>query len=176
YSQKDYTLCKVVFTSTPLFNVWYTTQYRSVNFNNVSILSGAASDSILNCKRIDLNPTGTSFETPNVPLKSRSPSAVTVPFFITTSIAVATAFNVTPAQATKASSNISPEHANIPEPPVAGCKPASTIALPVSTLQEMPSPIFPVAFKVMIAEEGSSLYCSFNGAWINFNSAECMLL
>ncbi len=51
------------------------------------------------------------------------------------SSAVATAFNVTPAQATSASSSISPEHNSAPDPPVAGCSPASMMARPVSTLQ-----------------------------------------
>ena len=45
--------------------------------------------------------------------------------------AVATAFSVTPAQATSASSSMSPEQALMPLPPVAGCSPASTSALPV---------------------------------------------
>ena len=39
-------------------------------------------------------------------------------------MAVATALMVTPAQATSASSSMSAEHARLPSPPVAGCRPA----------------------------------------------------
>jgi len=48
-------------------------------------------------------------------------------------MAVATAVSVTPAHATKASGSKSPKHASKPSPPVAGCKPASINARPVST-------------------------------------------
>ena len=44
---------------------------------------------------------------------------------------------VTPAQATSASSSMSPEHSSSPLPPVAGCRPATLSARPVSTLQAM---------------------------------------
>ena len=72
--------------------------------------------------------------------------------------AVATDFRVTPAQATSASSSMSPEHSSSPEPPVAGCKPATASARPVSTLQAMPSlSIEPLAFRVMTAAAGSVL-------------------
>ena len=156
---------------TPLDNVWYTTQYRSVNFFNDCNCSDVASDVRLNFNRIDTNPTGTSFDTPNVPRKSTSPSAFIVPSIFLMPIAVATARNVTPAHAANASSNMSPEQANDPVPPVAGCKPASTIALPVSTLHEIPSPNLACAFKVIIATFGSSRYLSFNGACKDLSSA-----
>ncbi len=62
---------------------------------------------------------------------------------------MATAFSVTPAQATKASSSMSPEQSSSPEPPVAGCKPAMAIALPVLTLQATDwSSIEPLALSV----------------------------
>ena len=77
---------------------------------------------------------------------------------------MATAFSVTPAQATSASSSMSPEQAESPLPPVAGCRPASTSALPVSTRQVMPSPSDPLAFSVITAESGRSRYCCFSGA------------
>ena len=67
-----------------------------------------------------LNPTATSLDTPNVPLKSKSPSALTVQSLMSTPIAVDTALSVTPAQATNASRSISPEQASKPSPPVAG--------------------------------------------------------
>ena len=74
------------------------------------------------------------------------------------SSAVATAFNVTPAQATSASSSMSPEQSSSPEPPVAGCSPATASARPVSTLQAMcASSSVPLAFKVMKADFGSPL-------------------
>jgi len=76
---------------------------------------------------------------------------------MTTPIAVATALSVTPAQATSASSNMSPEHALSPLPPVAGCNPAVTSALPVWTLQVTPSPRRPSAFSVISAASGRSL-------------------
>jgi hypothetical protein len=52
----------------------------------------------------------------DMPRKSRSPSAMTVPLLSGTSTAVATDFNVTPAQATRASSSMSPEQSSRPEP------------------------------------------------------------
>ena len=64
---------------------------------------------------------------------------VTVPPRSSTPIAVATAVKVTPAQATSASSSMSPEQAASPSPPVAGCRPASTRARPVSTLHRSAS-------------------------------------
>ena len=71
--------------------------------------------------------------------------------------AVATAFRVTPAQATSACSSMSPEQAEKPSPPVAGCRPASTSALPVSTLQVRPSPErSPSAWRVISAAPASS--------------------
>ena len=74
------------------------------------------------------------------------------------SSAVATAFSVTPAQATSASSSMSPEQSSSPEPPVAGCRPATASARPVSTLQAMwVSSSVPFAFKVMKAALGSPL-------------------
>ena len=74
------------------------------------------------------------------------------------SSAVATAFSVTPAQATSASSSMSPEQSSSPEPPVAGCRPATASARPVSTLQAMlASSSVPLAFSVMKAALGSPL-------------------
>ena len=74
------------------------------------------------------------------------------------SSAVDTAFSVTPAQATSASSSMSPEHSSMPEPPVAGCRPATASARPVSTLQAMlVSSSVPLAFSVIIAAPGSPL-------------------
>ena len=44
----------------------------------------------------------------------------------------------------------------MPVPPVAGCRPASTSALPVWTEQVTPSPIRPSAFSVTTAASGVS--------------------
>src|SRR5205823_6968215 len=85
--------------------------------------------------------------------------------------AVATARKVTPAHATSDSSNMSPEHTLNPFPPVAGWRPASTSAFPVATLQVTPSPIFPSARRVIIADFGSLRYRSLIGACNDFNSA-----
>ena len=72
--------------------------------------------------------------------------------------AVETAFSVTPAQATSASSSMSPEQSSMPEPPVAGCRPATASARPVSTLQAMFwSSSEPLAFSVISAAPGSDL-------------------
>ena len=74
------------------------------------------------------------------------------------SSAVGDRFSVTPAQATSASSSMSPEQSSSPEPPVAGCRPATASARPVSTLQAMwVSSSVPLAFKVMKAALGSPL-------------------
>jgi hypothetical protein len=74
------------------------------------------------------------------------------------SMAVATALSVTPAQATSASSSMSPEHNSMPEPPVAGCSPATASARPVSTLQAMAlSSSMPLALSVMKPALGSAL-------------------
>src|SRR5215218_4663648 len=111
-------------------------------------------------------PTGAPLSTPSVPRKSRSPSALTVPWRSGISSAVATAFSVTPAQATSASSSMSPEHSSAPEPPVAGCSPATASARPVSTLQAMCwSSSVPWALSVMTAAKGSDRYWSLSGAW-----------
>ena len=99
-------------------------------------------------------PTGASLATPRVPRKSRSPSALTCASRTVSPSAVATALSVTPAQATSASSSMSPEQACVPGPPVAGCSPASTSALPVSKRQVTPSPIRPSAFSVTTAASG----------------------
>ena len=48
---------------------------------------------------------------------------------------VATLARVTPAQATRAWSSMSPEQASLPSPPVAGCRPATTIPAIVSMEQ-----------------------------------------
>ena len=73
-----------------------------------------------------------------------------------TPIDVATARSVTPAQAASASSSMSPEHSWEPSPPLAGWRPASASARPVSTEQQMPSPRLPLAFRVTTAASGSS--------------------
>jgi len=53
---------------------------------------------------------------------------------------------------------MSPEHNSSPEPPLAGCRPATARARPVSTLQAMPSfSIEPLALSVMTAAFGSDL-------------------
>src|SRR5690606_4510126 len=109
-------------------------------------------------------PTGASLDTPNVPRKSRSPSAVTTASRSAMPSAVATALSVTPAQAAKASSSMSPEQAASPSPPVAGCRPAATSPLPVSTLQVTPSPMRPWARRVMRAASGAARYFSLSGA------------
>src|SRR5207244_4184274 len=87
-------------------------------------------------RRIFWKPTGTSFDTPSVPRKSRSPSASIVASRTSIPSAVATAFRVTPAHAIRASSSISPEQALRLLPPVAACRPADTSALPVSILHD----------------------------------------
>ena len=114
--------------------------------------------------------TGASRSTPNVPLKSRSPSANTVPPRSAMPRAVATEVIVTPAHAASACSSMSPEHANDPSPPVAGCRPARTKAWPVSTEQLMPSVNAPCACNVITAALGSSRYCCFKGACSDFSS------
>src|SRR6185312_13203373 len=65
---------------------------------------------------------------------------------------------------TSASRSMSPEQACIPVPPVAGCRPASTRALPVCTEHVTPSPILPSALSVMTALSGCSRYLSLSGA------------
>jgi len=90
------------------------------------------------------NPTGTSFETPSVPRKSRSPSARIVASRKLIPKAVATAPNVTPAHATRASSNMSPEQALNPSPPVAGdttVSPATPSAQPVAPVMDSGAPV-----------------------------------
>src|SRR2546423_11541726 len=89
-------------------------------------------------------------------------------------MAVATAPSVTPAQATSASSSMSPEHAERPLPPVAGCNPAAVSALPVWTLQVMPSPSVPSALSVMTAASGVSRYLAFSGACSSLSSSVFM--
>ena len=70
---------------------------------------------------------------------------------------VATARSVTPAHATSAWSSMSPEQASEPSPPVAGCRPATASARPVSTEQLMLSvPSSPRARRVIMAASGSS--------------------
>jgi hypothetical protein len=52
---------------------------------------------------------------------------------------------------------MSPEHSSSPEPPVAGCRPATASALPVSTLQAIDwSSIEPLALSVISALDASS--------------------
>src|SRR6478672_11597251 len=161
---------------TPFTRVWYTTQYLSVNLERLAICSSVALDCSLKERRMAWNPTGDSLDTPSVPLKSRSPSADTVPSVISTPMAVATALSVTPAQATNACKSISPEQSCKPVPPVAGCNPASLRALPVSTLQEIPSPTLPWAFRVMMADSGCSRYLSFNGVCSSLRSVSFICL
>ena len=81
-----------------------------------------------------MKPTGASRSTPSVPRKSRSPSARTRAGARRAPARSRPSRSVTPAQATSASSSMSPEHASEPVPPVAGCRPASTSARPVSTV------------------------------------------
>ncbi len=88
---------------------------------------------------------------------------------------VETAPSVTPAQATSASSSMSPEHSWVPSPPVAGCRPASAIARPVSTEQVTPSPSLPDALSVISAWSGSVLYDSFSGAWSALSASRSMV-
>jgi len=137
-------------------SVWYTTQYRSVRRRSVASCSSVASVSSVNCSRMFWNPTGTSLDRPSVPRKSRSPSAWSEASRNSTPSAAATALSVTPAQATRASSSMSPEQAACPLPPVAGCNPATTSALPVSILQLTPSPMRPCARRVISAASGAS--------------------
>ena len=106
--------------------------------------------------RMAVKPTGASRSTASVPLKSRSPSATTVPAATGISSDVATERSVTPAHAASASSSMSPEHSCVPSPPVAGCSPASAIARPVVTEHDTPSPSAPDAVSVMRAAPGSS--------------------
>ena len=117
-----------------------------------------------------LKPTGAVLSTDNVPLKSRSPSTSIRASCKSKPILVATAFKVTPAQAANASNSMSPEHTNVPSPPVAGCKPASDNALPVSTFQLIPSPALALAFSVISAAPGSSRYFAFKGSWTSLSS------
>src|SRR6185295_12587167 len=103
-----------------LWMVWNTTQYRSTSVSNSSSFARGASVSTSKRRRISLKPTGTSSETPSVPRRSTSPSAVTNADRRGTSSIVAAARNETPAQATSASSNMSPEQSSCPEPPAIG--------------------------------------------------------
>ena len=137
-------------------SVWYTTQYLSVKRRRVASCSSEASVSSVNRSRIFWKPTGTSFDRPSVPRKSRSPSAWSEASRNSMPSAEATAFKVTPAQATRASSSMSPEQTLCPLPPVAGCKPATTTALPVSILQLTPLPRRPCARSVKRAASGTA--------------------
>ncbi len=112
-------------------------------------------------RRMSWKPTGTAFDTPRVPRKSRSPSARSVAPRSSMACAVATALSVTPAHPTSAWSSTSPEQALRPLPAVAGCSPATTSTLPVSIEQLMPSPSFPPAFNVTSAVAGVSRLVSF---------------
>src|SRR4051794_17769899 len=60
---------------------------------------------------------------------------------------------------------MSPEQAERPSPPVAGGRPATTGARPVSTRQGIPSPSLPSALRVNAAEASSSRYLALIGAW-----------
>src|ERR1700728_3344624 len=67
---------------------------------------------------------------------------------------------------------MSPEQAKLPAPPVAGGRPASTIARPVATEQVTASlPSRPSAPRVIMATAGSSRYRAFSGDWISFSSS-----
>jgi hypothetical protein len=136
-----------------------------------AICSSLASVSKSKCNRICLNPMGTSFDTPSVPRKSRSPSARIFASPNGIPRTVATAPNVTPAHPTSASSNMSAEHALWPSPPVAGCSPASTRAFPVSILHVMLSPTCPSVRRVTNAVLGCSRYCAFKGACNDLSSS-----
>ena len=79
---------------------------------------------------------------------------------------VATAPSVTPAQATSASSSMSPEHSSVPSPPVAGCRPASAIARPVSTRAGDPLAERAVGLqRDQRLAPGRPCSGSFSGAW-----------
>src|SRR5690606_39919082 len=56
-----------------------------------------------------------------------------------------------------------PEHTCDPSPPVAGWRPASTSARPVSTLQAMPAPSSPSARSATTASSGCSWYLFYSG-------------
>ena len=59
---------------------------------------------------------------------------------------------------TAIATGMSPEHSSSPEPPVAGCSPATASARPVSTLHAMlVSSSEPLAFSVISAAPGSAL-------------------
>ena len=95
-------------------SVCSTTQYLSVNLPSFSISSSLTSlpsslcpNLTANSNRMPVMPTGAVLSTPSVPLKSKSPSAVTVPEAMGMPRAVATAFRVTPEQATRASRSMS---------------------------------------------------------------------
>ena len=119
-------------------------------------------------------PTGASLLTPSVPRKSRSPSARTWPAETGIPSAVATARSVTPAQATSACNRRSPEQASSPVPPVAGCRPASTSARPVSTWQlTAVSSSRPDALSVTRARSGAARYSSLSGACRARRSSGC---
>src|SRR3954470_5580129 len=136
--------------------------------------SSLASVSRSNVVRIVVNPTGACLSTPSVPRKSRSPSTCTVPPRSSTPIDVATARRVTPAHAASACSNMSPEQSSVPSPPLAGCRPATARARPVSTEQLMPSAREPSARSVMTAAFGSSRYRSLIGACTARSSSRFM--
>src|SRR6516162_348786 len=100
------------------------TQNRSLISTRRCTEAASASVSNSNVRATSVRPTGTSRSTPSVPRASQWPSATTRPPRSFTPMAVATALMVTPAQATSASSSMSAEHARLPSPPVAGCRPA----------------------------------------------------
>jgi hypothetical protein len=80
-------------------------------------------------------------------------------------MAVATALIVTPAQATSASSNMSAEHAMLPSPPVAGCRPAFVSPPQERRWQATSSSSSVAAAQAGVrAVSGCSRYCFFSGA------------
>src|SRR5260221_8372573 len=128
--------------------------------------SSVASVSSSKRRRTAVKPTGASFETASVPRKSMSPSARTSPARTFSAMAFATAPSVTPAQPTSAWSSMSPEHASWPEPPVAGCRPATVGDGLVSTMAVTESVSSRArALRISCAALGSSLYFAFSGAW-----------
>ena len=136
-----------------LARVWNTTQYRSVNRHSVSICSSEAVDSRSNEVRIAVNPTGADRLTPSVPLKSRSPRPGSSP---TRSGSPPTSRPRTVSRRRTLQGPAAACRRNRPAArrPVAGCRPASTRAIPVGTEQLTPSPKCPSADNVTSAESG----------------------
>jgi hypothetical protein len=97
------------------------TQNCSVFSRRLASCSGVASGASISMKRrIAPNPTGTSRDTPSVPRRSRSPSAVALTRVSGMPSAVATIWQVICAHAAKAARSRSPEQLAVPGPPTPG--------------------------------------------------------